>query len=88
MVSVPRVTTIGGMSSFQTSAPLIMPSKVPSATAARMISGIGRPGKAAFSIAATMPESARLAAIERSMQRVRITAIWPSARMIRIDVSL
>ncbi|MCY1251177.1 hypothetical protein D9M72_649100 [compost metagenome] len=53
-----------------------------------MMTGIGRPGNAAFSIAATMPESARFAAIDRSMQRVRITAIWPSARMIRIEVSL
>ncbi|MCY1303054.1 hypothetical protein D9M70_527430 [compost metagenome] len=67
---------------------MIIPSNAPSAIAASIISGIGRPGKAAFSIAATMPESARLAAIERSMQRVRIPAIWPSARMMRIEVSL
>ena len=35
-----------------------------------------------------MPVSARLAATERSMHLVRITAIWPSASMIRIEVSL
>ena len=49
---------------------------------------MGTPGKAALSMAATMPVSARLAAMERSIERVRMTAIWPSARIIKIDVSL
>ena len=39
-------------------------------------------------MAVTMPVSARLAATERSMHLVRITVIWPSASMIRIEVSL
>ena len=35
-----------------------------------------------------MPVKHRLDAIDRSIERVRITTIWPSARMIRIEVSL
>src|SRR4051812_15945807 len=35
-----------------------------------------------------MPEKARLAATDRSIDLVRITIIWASARMIRIAVSL
>jgi len=54
----------------------------------RVATAMGMPGMAAFSIATTMPLSARLAAMERSMQRVRITAVWPSARMMRMAVSL
>jgi hypothetical protein len=35
-----------------------------------------------------MPVNDRFAATDRSMDLVRITAIWPSARIIRMDVSL
>ena len=44
-------------------------------------SGIGIAGCAAFSIATTMPVKQRLEAIDRSIDRVRMTTIWPSARM-------
>ena len=53
-----------------------------------MIIGIGSPGTATFSIATAMPVSARFAATDRSMQRVRMTTIWPKARMINGAVSL
>ena len=88
MVNVPSVTTIGGMSSFHTNSPLILPSKAPSTIASTTNKGIGIAGAVALSMAVHMPTSARLAAMDRSMQRVRMTAICPSARIISIDVSL
>ena len=41
MVIVPRVTTIGGISNFQTNSPLKIPISVPSATATSMITNTG-----------------------------------------------
>src|SRR4051812_3340369 len=79
---------MGGMPIFQTSRPLIAPSIAPMPRAAAISSGSGTDGNAAFSIATAIPVKERLAATERSMDLVRITAIWPSARMIRMDVSL
>ncbi len=88
IVIVPSVTTIGGMLSFQTSKPLNMPMSAPSPMATTRITGTGTPGAATFSIATTMPVSARFAATDRSMHLVRITTIWPSASRISGEVSL
>ncbi len=88
MVSVPSVTTMGGMPSHQTRTPLSEPRNAPMPTAMTIRSGSGMPGKAALVIATAMPVKARLAATERSMDFVRMTAIWPSARMMRMEVSL
>ena len=60
----------------------------PIASAVSTSTGIGIEGMDALSMAVHMPVSARLDAIDRSIQRVNMTAIWPSAKMINIDVSL
>ena len=88
IVMVPRVTTMGGMASFHTKSPLIAPMIAPSRIAIAIIIGIGRPGIATLTIATAIPVSARFAATDRSMQRVRITTICPNARIISGAVSL
>ena len=88
IVIVPRVTTIGGISSFQTRMPFTIPSSAPNATAMTMIMGTGSPGIATLIIETTMPVRARFAATLRSIQRVRITIIWPMANRISGAVSL
>ena len=88
MVSVPSVTTIDGMLSFQTSRPLTAPRIAPLIAAMASKIGTGMPGYAAFRSATIMPDKARVAAIDRSIERVRITTIWPKARITRIEVLL
>ena len=88
IVIVPSVTTIGGISSFHTKMPLIAPRNAPRNSEIAIITGTGRSGAATLIIAQTMPVRARFAATDRSIQRVRITTICPSARMISGEVSV
>ena len=88
MVRVPSVTTIEGIPSLQTSSPLMAPSASPMSSAAAISSPRGISGCAALSMATAMPVNVRLAAIDRSMDLVRITTICPSERMTKIAVSL
>jgi len=87
IASVPSVTTIGGMPSPAISAPLTSPKPRPIAKPRTAKASAGRPGWARATIAVSIPVRARLAATERSMPRVRITAIWASAIMNRKAVS-
>ena len=75
MVIVPSVTTIGGISSFQTSMPLKAPIKVPRPIATIMITTTGTPGATTLIIATTIPVKARFAATLKSMHFVNITII-------------
>ena len=88
MVMVPNVTTIDGMLNFQTRRPFSAPKKVPMPIAIKIKMAIGRSGAMPFVIATIIPDRARLAATERSMHFVKITIIWPMAKIIRGEVSL
>ncbi len=79
---------MGGMDSFQTRIPFTAPIIAPSASAMTMMTGMGKPGMATLIMATAMPVRARLAATDKSMQRVRITTICPNASMINGAVSL
>ena len=79
---------MGGRRSFQTSRPLKAPNNPPAVSASRRApAATPAPGYERLKRAAIMPQSARFAAMERSMPRPRITSIWPSASMMRIAVS-
>jgi hypothetical protein len=84
---VPSVTTIGGNESFHTSRPLKAPNKAPAPRDNTSTGNTPASGRARLNSAASIPHSARLAAIERSIPRTRITSIWPSASMMRMAVS-
>ena len=84
---VPSVTTMGGSRSFQTSRPLIAPSIPPASSVNSSTGATPASGNARLKSAASMPQSARFAATERSMPRTRMTSICPSASMMRIEVS-
>ena len=84
---VPSVTTMGGRRSFHTSRPLNAPNNPPAISVSASTGATPAPGKARLNSAASMPHSARFAAMDRSMPRTRITSIWPSASMMRIAVS-
>jgi hypothetical protein len=88
MASVPSVTTMEGMPTKATSAPLRKPSHAPTAVATRIVAMTGSWGACSESRATTMPERARFAATDRSMPRVRITTIWARAIMARMAVSV
>ena len=88
MVMLPNVTTIDGMLNFQTRRPFSAPKTVPMPIAIKIKMAIGRSGAMPFVIATIIPERARLAATERSMHFVKITIIWPMAKIIRGEVSL
>jgi|GEM_PF-5698800 len=66
---------MGGIPAFHTNSPLIPPNKPPMTIANTIKPAIGNAGKDALIIAVIMPTKARLEAIERSIQRVSITAI-------------
>ena len=86
--SVPSVITMGGIPNAPISAPLIAPSPAPISAASASSSTAGASGNSTPNIATSIPDSARLAATDRSMPRVRITAICASASMNRNAVSL
>ena len=75
IVIVPSVTTIGGISNFQTKRPLKAPITAPSPTATIIITTTGTPGAATLIIATTRPVNAKFAATLKSMHLVRITII-------------
>ena len=74
---VASVTTIDGMRTQATSAPLIAPISAPVRQAASPASGVGRPSLA--NIPAAMLQTANCDPTEISISPLRMTSVMPSA---------
>lgn len=80
-LNMPSVATNGGTRSRATSAPLTMPRPSPAPTPSAIATS-GLPGFAPVtSDAPRMPHTASSEPTDRSMPPVRITKVWPMARM-------
>src|ERR1044071_8399900 len=88
MLIVPRVTTIGGMPTPAISTALIAPAIRPSASELPTMSTTGSSGQARDISAVTMPTSAMVAAIDRSMPPVITASIWTIAIIARMPPSV
>ena len=78
---------MGGSRSFHTRMPLNAPSNPPATSVISSAGSTPASGQARLNSAASMPHSARFAAIDRSMPRTRITSICASASMMSSAVS-
>ena len=88
MASVPSVTTIGGTLEEPDDKPVQRAERKADSDRDGIRTPTGTPGCAAFSMATAIPLKHRFDAIDRSSDRDTITAIWPSASMMRSEVSL